>query len=69
MTLNLRFFWSEVEGEGLANKTDCTKILEEDWVIAADFLVDIIAIAQALYTGVLEKKDREKPYVSKLPTV
>jgi hypothetical protein len=69
MTLNLRFFWSEVEGEGLASKADYTKILEGDWVIAADFLVDIIAIAQTLYTGVLEKRDREEPYVSKLPTV
>ena len=69
MSLNLRFFWSEVDGEGLLDKTDVAKILEEDWVIAADFLVDTIAIAQALYTGVLEKRDREKPYVSKLPTV
>ena len=69
MTLKLTFFWSEVEGEGLAIKTDYTKLLEGDWVIAADFLVDIIAIAQVLYTGVLEKRDREEPYVSKLPTV
>ena len=69
MSLKLRFFWSEVDGEGLATNIDVDKILEEDWVIAADFLVDIIAIAQALYTGVLEKRDREEPYVSKLPTV
>jgi len=69
MTLNLRFFWSEVEGEGLLTNGDDDKILKEDWVIAADFLVDTIAIAQALYTGVLEKRDREEPYVSKLPTV
>ena len=69
MSLELTFFWDEVEGEGLASITDYTKILEGDWVIAADFLVDIIAIAQALYTGVLEKRDREEPYVSKLPTV
>ena len=69
MTLNLRFFWSEVEGEGLLTNGDDDKILKEDWVIAADFLVDIIAIAQALYTGVLEKRNREEPYVSQLPTV
>ena len=69
MTLNLRFFWSEVEGEGLLTNGDDDKILKEDWVIAADFLVDTIAIAQALYTGVLEKRNREEPYVSQLPTV
>ena len=69
MSLKLRFFWSEVDGEGLATSVDVDKILEEDWVIAADFLVDIIAIAQALYTGVLEKRDRKEPYVSQLPTV
>jgi hypothetical protein len=69
MSLNLRFFWSEVDGEGLLTNGDENKILEEDWVIAADFLVDTIAIAQVLYTAVLEKRDREKPYVSKLPTV
>jgi len=55
MSLVLKFRWSDVHGEGFINKTDAARILEEDWITAADFLVDVIHDAQNLYDEVLEK--------------
>ena len=54
--LMLKFRWSGLQGEGLMNKADSKRLLEEDWLIAADFLSDVIRDAQNLYTAVLDKR-------------
>ena len=54
MSLTLKFRWSDARGEGLANKIDSNRLLEEDWLIAADFLSDVIWEAEALYNKILE---------------
>ena len=58
MSLTLKFRWSDVHGEGFINKTDAARLLEVDWITAADFLVDVIHDAQNLYNEVLEKSHR-----------
>ena len=58
MSLTLKFRWSDVHGEGFINKTDAARLLEEDWITAADFLVDVIHDARNLYNEVLEKSHR-----------
>jgi hypothetical protein len=55
MSLVSKFRWGDVHGEGFINKTDAARVLEEDWITAADFLVDVIHDAQNLYDEVLEK--------------
>ena len=58
MSLTLKFRWSDVHGEGFMNKTDAARLREEDWLLAADFLVDVIHDAQNLYNEVLKKSHR-----------
>ena len=55
MSLNLKFRWSDVHGEGFMNKTDAARLREEDWLLAADFLSDVIRDAEALYEEVIAK--------------
>jgi hypothetical protein len=59
MSLVLKFRWSERQEEGVMSKADAARILEEDWITAADFLVDVIHDAQNLYNEVLEKMQAE----------
>ena len=60
MSLTLKFRWSDVHGEGFINKTDAARLLEEDWITAADFLVDVIHDARKLYKEVLTKSNTNK---------
>jgi hypothetical protein len=60
VSLNLKFRWSDVRGEGFINKTDAARLLEEDWITAADFLVDVIHDARNLYDKVLTKSNTNK---------
>ena len=60
MSLNLKFRWNDVRGEGFINKTDAAQLLEQDWITAADFLVDVIHDAQNLYDKVLAKSNTNK---------
>ena len=55
MSLDLKFRWSDVHGEGFINKTDLAQLLEEDWVVAADFLKDVIQTSEVLYNEVLAR--------------
>lgn len=57
MSLTLKFRWSDVHGEGFINKTDAARLLEQDWITAADFLVDVIHDARNLYKEVLTKSN------------
>ena len=60
MSLTLKFRWSDVHGEGFMNKTDAARLLEQDWITAADFLVDVIHDAQNLYNEVLTISNTNK---------
>jgi hypothetical protein len=66
MSLNLKFRWSDVHGEGFINKTDAARLLEQDWITAADFLVDVIHDAQNLYNEVLTKSHSNNPVMAVL---
>jgi hypothetical protein len=56
--VKIRFRWNGEEGRIIGD--DFRKLLETDWIIAADFLNDIIHLAQDCYDEVLKKKYAEK---------
>lgn len=53
--MEVKFYWGEMRGEGRISAADRKRLLEEDWLLAADFLSDVIRDAQDLYEEVLEK--------------
>lgn len=55
--MEAKFKWSETIGEGRISPADRKRLLELDWLEAADFLKDVIYDAQQLYNEVLEKKN------------
>lgn len=54
--MEVKFKWSKAIGEGRISPADRKRLLELDWLEAADFLRDVIYEAQQLYNEVLEKK-------------
>jgi len=66
MSLTLKFRWSDVHGEGFINKADAARLLEQDWITAADFLVDVIHDARNLYNEVLTKSNTNKTVMAVL---
>jgi hypothetical protein len=54
----LRFRWDGEEGRVIGD--DFHKLLETDWIIAADFLKDVIRLAQDCYEDVLKAKYTDK---------
>jgi hypothetical protein len=56
--VKLRFHWDDEEGRvaGL----DVARLMKTDWVIAADFLQDVIRLAQSCYDDVLKAKHADK---------
>jgi hypothetical protein len=54
----LRFRWDGEEGRVVGE--DFRKLLETDWLIAADFLKDVIQLAQGYYDEVLKAKYTDK---------
>jgi len=56
--MKLTFLYNTRSEEGQISKTDSQLLLDHDWVIAADFLKDVIYDATALYDQVLEKKGK-----------
>lgn len=53
------FEWNHDRGEASIRPSDAKRLLAEDWLLSADFLVDVIAEAKALYEKVL-LQNREK---------
>jgi hypothetical protein len=53
--MEVKFYWREESGEGAISQADRKRLLDTDWITAADFLVDVIRDAQALYDEVLEQ--------------
>jgi hypothetical protein len=53
--MEVKFYWREERGEGAISQADRKRLLDTDWVTAADFLSDVIFAAQALYDEVLEQ--------------
>lgn len=56
--MRIKFRWDDARGEGVVDKADAERILEGDWVTAADFLTDVIAEATKLYQEILDKKTK-----------
>jgi len=56
--IKLRFRWDGEEGRIIGDAF--RKLLETDWIIAADFLNDIIHLAQDCYDEVLKAKHTNK---------
>ena len=56
--VRLRFRWDGEEGRVVG--MDLRKLKETDWVIAADFLKDVIRLAQSCYDDVLKAKYTDK---------
>lgn len=54
----LRFRWDGEEGRVIGS--DFARLLETDWIIAADFLKDVIRLAGDCYDEVLKAKYTEK---------
>jgi hypothetical protein len=54
----LRFRWDGEEGRVIGGDFD--RLLETDWIIAADFLKDVIHLAQGYYDEVLKAKYTDK---------
>lgn len=54
----LRFRWDGEEGRVVG--MDLLKLKETDWIIAADFLKDVIRLAQNCYDDVLKAKYTDK---------
>ena len=57
--MEVKFYWRDVVGEGFISRADRKRLLETHWILAADFLSDVIADASALYNEVLEKRNVE----------
>lgn len=53
--VKLRFRWDGEEGVVVGKDIQC--VLNADWIVAADFLVDVIRIAESLYAQVLSNKN------------
>ena len=53
--MEVKFYWRDSAGEGAISQTDRKRLLDTHWVTAADFLVDVMHDAQALYDEVLEQ--------------
>ena len=53
--MEVKFRWNDNMGEGVISKADRNRLLETHWVLAADFLQDVIHEALNLYDEVLEK--------------
>jgi hypothetical protein len=56
--IKLRFRWDGEEGRVVGS--DFVKLLDTDWIIAADFLKDIIWLAEGYYKDVLKAKHTNK---------
>lgn len=56
--IKLRFRWDGEDGQVVGR--DLLKLKETDWVIAADFLKDVIHLAQNCYDDVLKAKYTDK---------
>lgn len=56
--IKLRFRWDGQDGRVVG--MDVLKLKETDWVIAADFLKDVIRLAQNCYDDVLKAKHVDK---------
>lgn len=56
--VRLRFRWDGEEGRVVG--MDLLKLKETDWIIAADFLKDVIRLAQNCYDEVLKAKYTDK---------
>jgi len=56
--IKLRFRWDGEEGRIIGD--DFRKLLETDWIIAADFLKDIIWLAEDCYEKVMKAKHTNK---------
>jgi hypothetical protein len=57
MSVKVTFTWSENIGEGNMSRTDRARILElakADWIVAADFMQDVIHYAQELYDEIMD---------------
>jgi hypothetical protein len=55
--MEVKFYWRDIVGEGFISQADRKRLLETHWILAADFLSDVIADASALYNEVLEKHE------------
>jgi len=53
--MEVKFYWRDDQGEGNISKADRKRLLDTHWVLAADFLSDVIHDAQVLYNEVLER--------------
>ena len=59
--MEVKFYWRDSAGEGAISQADRKRLLDTDWITAADFLSDVIFAAQALYDEVLEQHKGAKP--------
>ena len=57
--MEVKFYWSNRDEVGHISAADRERLLKEHWVLAADFLNDVIGGAQVLYEEVLEKRNVE----------
>ena len=60
--VKLRFRWDGEEGRVVGS--DFVRLLDTDWIIAADFLKDVIRLAQSCYDDVLKAKHISKEQIN-----
>ena len=51
--MNLKFRWDGEEGR--VTKKDRDMVIYGDWIVAADFLTDVIAIANEMYEELMNR--------------